>query len=78
MSITSKESGRHVFLMSILAYVGLDPRADITWLELPLTESMQHLADGKIDAFMAFPPEPQMLRAKQIGHVVVDTRTDRP
>jgi NitT/TauT family transport system substrate-binding protein len=78
VSITSKESGRYVFLVSILASVGLDPRTDVTWLELPPTESMQHLADGTIDAFMAFPPEPQMLRAQQIGHVLVDTRTDRP
>ena len=27
---------------------------------------------------MAFPPEPQELRAKHIGHVVVDTRMDPP
>jgi NitT/TauT family transport system substrate-binding protein len=78
VSITSKESGRYVFLVSMLAYVGLDPHKDITVLELPPTESIQLLAAGKIDAFMAFPPEPQELRAKQIGHVLVDTQTDRP
>jgi NitT/TauT family transport system substrate-binding protein len=27
---------------------------------------------------MAFPPEPQELRAKQLGHVVVNTALDRP
>ena len=27
---------------------------------------------------MAFPPEPQELRAKGIGHVIVSTATDRP
>ena len=78
VSITSKDTGRYVFFVSMLAYVGLDPHTDVTLLELPPTESMQLLADGKIDAFMAFPPEPQELRAKRIGHVVVDTRTDRP
>jgi hypothetical protein len=26
---------------------------------------------GKIDAFLGFPPEPQDLRARRIGHVVV-------
>ena len=32
----------------------------------------------KIDAFLAFPPVAQELRAKQIGHVVVNTSSDRP
>jgi len=54
VSITSKESGRYVFLVSILASVGLDPRTDVTWLELPPTESMQHLADGTIERSWPF------------------------
>src|SRR6516225_10189562 len=33
---------------------------------------------GKIDAFLAFPPEPQELRARGIGHVIVNTAVDRP
>jgi NitT/TauT family transport system substrate-binding protein len=36
------------------------------------------LAEGKIDAFLGFPPQPQELRAKQIGHVVVNSAVDRP
>src|SRR5438477_8078595 len=39
---------------------------------------MQRLAEGQIDAFMAFPPFAQELRAKQIGRVVVDSAVDRP
>jgi NitT/TauT family transport system substrate-binding protein len=39
---------------------------------------MRLLAEGKIDAMMGFPPEPQELRARRIGHVVVNTTTDRP
>jgi NitT/TauT family transport system substrate-binding protein len=31
-----------------------------------------------LDAFIGFPPEPQELRARKIGHVVVDTGADRP
>ena len=71
-------SAQHVFLSSIAAYVGLDPRKDINWVTHPAPESMQLLAEGKIDAFLGFPPEPQELRAKQIGHVVVNSSTDRP
>ena len=39
---------------------------------------MRLLAEGKIDALMGFPPVPQELRAKKIGHVVVNSAADRP
>jgi len=35
-------------------------------------------ADGKVDAIMGFPPLAQELRARKIGHVVVDSTIDRP
>ena len=38
-----------------------------------LAESIQLLAERKIDALMGFPPVPQELRAKQVGHVVVSS-----
>jgi NitT/TauT family transport system substrate-binding protein len=39
---------------------------------------MRLLADGKVDGWLGFPPEPQELRARRIGHVLVDTKSDRP
>jgi NitT/TauT family transport system substrate-binding protein len=71
-------SSQHIFLASMLAYVGVDPRTDITWVIHPPAEAAQLLAEGKIDAYMAFPPEPQELRAKGIGHVVVSSMIDKP
>jgi NitT/TauT family transport system substrate-binding protein len=68
----------HTFLASMAAYVGLDPRRDITWVTHPSDESMRLLGRGEIDAFIGFPPEPQELRAKRIGHVVVNSAVDRP
>jgi NitT/TauT family transport system substrate-binding protein len=68
----------HVFLASMAAYVGLDPGQDINWVVRPPAEAMGLLADGKIDALIAFPPDPQELRAKQIGRVVVSSALDRP
>jgi NitT/TauT family transport system substrate-binding protein len=35
-------------------------------------------AEGKIDAFLGFPPEPQEMRARNIGHVIVNSAIDRP
>jgi NitT/TauT family transport system substrate-binding protein len=71
-------SGRYLMMATILTHVGLDPRRDVEWVTSPPAESMQLLAEGKVDAYMGFPPEPQELRAKKIGHVVVSTTTDRP
>jgi NitT/TauT family transport system substrate-binding protein len=71
-------SGQHVLLSSMLSYVGLDPRKEINWVVRPPIEGMQLLAEGKVDAYIAFPPEPQELRAKKIGQVVVNTMMDRP
>jgi NitT/TauT family transport system substrate-binding protein len=68
----------HVFLASMAAYVGLDPRKDITWVTHPPAEAGRLLAEGKIDAFLAFAPFPQELRAKRIGHVLVNSSVDRP
>ena len=68
----------HLFLASMAQYVGLNPNKDISWVIHPPAESIQLLADGQIDALVGFPPVPQELRAKQIGHVVVNSAVDRP
>jgi NitT/TauT family transport system substrate-binding protein len=69
---------QHVFLASMAAYVGLDPLKDIDWVMSPSVAPMELFADGKIDAFLGFPPEPQELRSRKIGHVVVNSALDRP
>jgi NitT/TauT family transport system substrate-binding protein len=68
----------HLFLSSMAAYVGIDPHREINWITKPAAEAMELLAEDKVDAFLGFPPEPQELRAKKVGHVVVNTATDRP
>jgi NitT/TauT family transport system substrate-binding protein len=78
VAVTKLTHGKHIFLSIMARHVGLDPRHDINWVTDPAAKSMQLFAEGKIDAFMAFPPEPQEFRAKQIGHVVVNTTIDRP
>ena len=39
---------------------------------------MRLFREGKIDAVMSFPPGPQELIDKGIGHLLVDTNVDRP
>lgn len=78
VAIPALGSPHHVFLASLAAYVGIDPRKDINWVTHPVADSTRLLADKKIDALMGFPPIPQELRAKKIGHVVVNSGADRP
>jgi NitT/TauT family transport system substrate-binding protein len=68
----------HLFLSTMAAHVGLDPAKDIRWITSPSIPPKELFADGKVDAFLGFPPEPQELRARNIGHVVVNSSIDRP
>jgi len=78
VSIPALGSPHHLVLASIAAYVGLDPSRDINFVTYPAAQSMQLLAAGKIDALLNFPPIPQELRAKKIGHVILNSSLDRP
>jgi NitT/TauT family transport system substrate-binding protein len=60
------------------SYVGLDPVQDINWVTSPSVPPIQLFADGKADAFLAFPPAPQELHARKIGRVILNTGMDRP
>jgi NitT/TauT family transport system substrate-binding protein len=57
------------------ANVGLDPK-DIDWVLTPSVDPIQLFVEGKIDAFLGTPPEPQELRARKIGHVVVNSAVE--
>jgi NitT/TauT family transport system substrate-binding protein len=70
--------GRQAFVSSIAAWIGLDPHKDIDFLIQPASSGMELFAQGTVDGFMGFPPDPQELRAKKIGSVLVDTKVDRP
>ena len=68
----------HILVTLMVAYVGIDPENDIQWVIDQDATAMQLFIDGKIDAFLAVPPEPQELRAQNIGHTVLASTVDRP
>src|SRR5215472_4854878 len=70
-------TGPDLLLSLMAAEVGLDPKKDLRWAD-PAEKSKDLFIEGKIDAYLGFPPEPQELRAKQIGRVIFDTTVDRP
>ena len=69
----------YVLLSSIIAYVGMDPRKDVRWITgTKVRDAMRLFVEKKADAFLAFAPQPQELRAKKIGRVILNTAQDRP
>jgi NitT/TauT family transport system substrate-binding protein len=78
VAVTELGLTQHVFLASMVAHVGLDPNKDVNFVEHPAAEAKRLLAEGKVDAYLGFPPDPQELREKKIGHVVVNSSVDRP
>jgi NitT/TauT family transport system substrate-binding protein len=71
--------GDHILLASMLAYVGIDPK-EVSWMPgtVSLLDAMDAFSSGKADAFVGFAQQPVEMRARKIGHVIVNTTTDRP
>ena len=78
VAVASMGSPAHLFVAAMASQVGIDPGTDIHWITAPSPNSIELFIDGKADAFLGFPPQPQELRARQIGHLVVDSAVDRP
>jgi NitT/TauT family transport system substrate-binding protein len=71
-------STAHVLVALMAAHVGLDPARDIRWVADPSVKPIEQFVEGKIDAVLAFPPQPQDLRARRVGHVIVNSTVDHP
>jgi len=79
IAISAWGSPEHAYVSSIIAYVGMDPRKDVDWVVgTSSADAMDMFVRGKGDAFLAFPPQPQDLRAMKTGHLIIDTAKDRP
>jgi NitT/TauT family transport system substrate-binding protein len=78
VGVAALGSSDHLFVSVMAAHIGLDPANDIRWVTSQSPTPAELFADGKIDACLGLPPVPQELRARNIGHVVVDSAMDRP
>lgn len=67
-----------VFLAVTLANVGIDVRTEVTVVTHPHAEAVRALVAGEADGMTAYAPFSYELRAKGIGHVILDAGTDRP
>lgn len=71
-------SNAHMLMASMLAYVGIDPRKQVTWVTGAKYDDSVPFMNRDADAIMAFAPLPQQLREKKIGRVILNTTFDRP
>ena len=70
--------GTTELISAFTAYVGLDPKTDLTLVNDAAANPLELFAQGKLDAYLAFPPEVQELHTRKVGHVILRTATDRP
>ena len=71
--------GDQILLSSMLAYVGINPQRDVKWIAGEnVRDAMALFIEGKADAFLGFAQQPEELRLKGVGHVIVNTAQDRP
>ena len=78
VAIQDLNSDGYYYMAIMAAHIGLDPRRDFEWVTSPGGNPMEVFAERQADAFLAFPPEPQELRDRNIGHVIVSTIQDKP
>ena len=71
-------SSNHVLVAIMAAHVGLDPHKDINWITGPRGDFMERFVAGKVDAFLATPPESLEMRARKVGRVILNSTEDRP
>jgi NitT/TauT family transport system substrate-binding protein len=80
VGIDALGGGKHRLLALIAASVGLDPHRGIEWVEGGPTRlfPVEWFVEGRVDAFLGFPPEPQELRERGVGRLILSMTTDKP
>ena len=78
VGVTELGSSRHLFLVSLMSYVGLDPNKEVTFVTKPQAESVELFTGGKLDAYLAFSEEVPELRKRKVGHVIMSSTEEHP
>lgn len=78
VALFAENTAEKVWFSIMFAHIGLDPQQDIEWAIHPYAEWGDLLTTGKVDAVMLWPPDAQVFRERKIGHVILNTTTDKP
>jgi NitT/TauT family transport system substrate-binding protein len=71
-------SGAAGMIQMMAAYVGLNPKKDIKIVIDASGKALEEFVEGKLDAYMGLPPEPQLLHARGFRQPIVRTAVDLP
>jgi NitT/TauT family transport system substrate-binding protein len=66
------------FMAMTLKNVGLDLSTDVRLVNYKPSDAARLLSSREVDGLVAFPPASQGLEKEGVGHVVLDSVTDRP
>ena len=66
------------WLSILFTYIGLDPLQDVEWVVVPYEKWREMFEAGEVDALLLWPPDAQTYRNEKIGHVILDSGTDKP
>src|SRR5262245_42913183 len=55
-------AAQQLYVASMVAYIGLDPRKDVSFVAASGPEGMRLFGEGKVDGYLGFPPDPRELR----------------
>jgi NitT/TauT family transport system substrate-binding protein len=68
-----------LYVSVMAAHVGVDPEKEINWVTTDdVARPIDLFTQGRIDAYLAFVPQPQQLRTRKIGRVIVNMALDKP
>ena len=78
--LSTHEGGlEHMFITTVLAYVGLNPRTDVEWIYEPdYAKWVTLFAEDKVDVVNAFTSLNYDFHETGIGHVILNTTVDDP
>jgi NitT/TauT family transport system substrate-binding protein len=78
VSAVGPNVGDYVFVAGILQYLGIDIHTEVKFVPGRQEESKSRLENGEVDAFLAFPPWAQELRAEGVGNILFSSAIDPP
>lgn len=78
IALYAEDSSERTWFAMMLAYIGIDPEKEVEWAIHPYEEWGDLLTARKVDALMIWPPDSLVFRQQKIGHVILNTTTDRP
>ena len=78
IAANAEGTGAQLLMASVAAYIGIDPRHEISWVYANPNDWVRLLTEEQVDAIGMFPPMSYAVRDGRIGNLILNTTTDKP